>query len=1493
MAERSKPERRTVAGIGIRLYAALVTVALLAAVPAGAQVSYTAAADLWNSFHGIGAAGGVIRGSDGALYGIVPQGGPVGGERGLGGVYRIGADGTLTLLHEFMGPPNDIGPAVGALVEGTDGNFYGLAYGGNVDAVSLCGPGVIFKISPAGDVSIVHAMASLDPTLGAYPEGSVGMGLAACFGSVADYSQGLVRGTDGNFYGALPGGGLFGAGTMFKLTPAGVFSVVRQFPGALANEPRFFGAAGLTLGSDGNFYGAMLGGGTGLLFKVTPDGVFTHLHEFLAEPDGGSVAAKPVEGNDGNFYGFTYPNFGCGTFYRVTPLGAYTRLLSMRVDVAANGGISCPDGGSPGISPVTKGADGNFYGTATTGGEAYGTVLEITPAGSLTVLHTFSVAQALTEGYYPAGRLLEASPGVFYGTTSGFAGTVVFRQVVRSAGQMRSGVVTTAEGRPVSGTLGANATGGPPLLFSVAVPPVHGTVTVTDPATGAFTYEPTPGAIGYDPFTFTVSDGTTSSTATEMVFIVADSARWPGGAARASVAAGGTDATGISTDSSLSADGRFVVFSSVAPNLVVGDTNGTTDVFVLDRQTGQMTRVSVASGGAQSDGHSSRPSISADGRFVAFWSGATNLVPGDTNGALDVFVHDRQTGQTSRVSVASDGTQANGPSAPPRVSADGRFVAFSSTASNLVPGDANGVEDVFVHDLQTGQTMRISVASDGTEANGFNVEPAISADGRFVAFRGVASNLVADDTNGADDVFVHDRQTAETARVSVATGGAQSNGTSLAPAISADGRIVAFHSAASNLVAGDTSVNYDLFVHDRQTSETTRVSVSTDGVEANADSAWASLSADGRFVAFLSAASNLVADDTNGVEDVFVHDRVTGETTRVSVAGDGAQGNGDTDPPSLSADGRFVSFPSIASNLTPGDGNDTYDVFVVGGVSVSPRSASFGAAGGSGTADAAFVYAGTPWTATTSVPWISITGQSRPSSDGTVTYSVAPNTGVARTGALVVAGQRVLVSQAPRLNPLANDSTASTNEDTATAGILIATDPNGDPVTFSIVSNGAIGRAVITDTSTGAFTYTPNADASGTDVFTFKANDGTLDSNVATVTVTVEPVNDAPVAAIQALSTNQGTPVAGTLQASDVDSASLVFSIVGNGAKGTATVTNASTGSFTYTPLAGATGTDTFTFKANDGSLDSNVATVAVTIVPLAVTVVSPNGGERVFVNVPTAIRWTAAGATSFDVALSTNGGSTYTPINGCTGVPAAATSCNWTPAPLGTTTARVRVTAHGAGAGTAVDVSDGNFTISGTSPSITVVFPNSGVNWGIGSTETIAWTHNLGINTFVRIELSRNLGATWEVIASAVRNVGPAFGTYPWTVTGPATASALVRVTWVDGPATDVSNVRFSIAPPTITVTSPNTAVTWGIGTLHVIAFTHNLGPGQRFTISVSRDGGVTWTPLTTVAPLLPTTGSYAWAVTGPATSSARIRVAWVANGAVQDVSDVNFRIQ
>ncbi len=344
--------------------------------------------------------------------------------------------------------------------------------------------------------------------------------------------------------------------------------------------------------------------------------------------------------------------------------------------------------------------------------------------------------------------------------------------------------------------------------------------------------------------------------------------------------------------------------------------------------------MSSAGGQGNAGTSTSIPAIGADGRYVAFVSFASNIAGGDTNGVADVFVRDRLTGSTERVSVSSAGAEANARADNPAISADGRFVAFVSAAANLVQRDTNGVSDVFVHDRLTGETERVT-ARGGREADGASITtPSLSADGRFVAFASAATNLVPRDTNAAADVFVRDRMTGMIDKVSVSSEGAQGDRASedssqgADGAISADGRFVAFASAATNLVAGDTNRSVDVFVHDRDTGATERVSVSGAGAEANHAGGMASISADGRRVAFASLASNLVAGDTNGAFDAFVRDRSASTTQRVSVSSAGAQGDGTSELPAIAGNGSVVAFHSFAPNLVASDLNQTADVFV-------------------------------------------------------------------------------------------------------------------------------------------------------------------------------------------------------------------------------------------------------------------------------------------------------------------------------------------------------------------------------------------------------------------------------------------------------------------------------------------------------------------------------------------------------------------------------------
>jgi Tol biopolymer transport system component len=378
----------------------------------------------------------------------------------------------------------------------------------------------------------------------------------------------------------------------------------------------------------------------------------------------------------------------------------------------------------------------------------------------------------------------------------------------------------------------------------------------------------------------------------------------------------------------LSADGRYVVFHSYRANLVRNDGNGVADVFLRDLDRGVTRLVSAGWDGQSADSYAIDASISADGRYVAFYSPAGNLVQGDGNRSGDIFVWNRVDGTLEIASVNSNGRAGNYESLESAISADGRFVAFTSFASNLARNDTNGRSDVFLRDREAGYTERVSVSSEGRQANGYSWQPSVSADGRYVAFYSTAGNLVPDDRGGMADVFVRDRQTRQTRRASEAADGTPANGYSVQPVLSANGRYVAFVSDARNLVAGDTNGRIDVFVKDLETGTVERVSVASDGAQADDASTVPAISADGRYVTFESSAANLVAGDQNGRTDIFVHDRDTGTTRRVSLATNGAAANDDNGTPSLSADGRFVAFRSAATNLAALDANHSSDVYV-------------------------------------------------------------------------------------------------------------------------------------------------------------------------------------------------------------------------------------------------------------------------------------------------------------------------------------------------------------------------------------------------------------------------------------------------------------------------------------------------------------------------------------------------------------------------------------
>ncbi|WP_417732209.1 Ig-like domain-containing protein [Rosistilla oblonga] len=385
---------------------------------------------------------------------------------------------------------------------------------------------------------------------------------------------------------------------------------------------------------------------------------------------------------------------------------------------------------------------------------------------------------------------------------------------------------------------------------------------------------------------------------------------------------------------SLSADGRFVVFDTIDSTVVPGDTNGVQDVFVYDRLTNTYDRVSVSSFGIQGNQYSELGAISENGRWVVFHSRASNLVPGDTNNSTDVFVFDRLMRTTERVSVSDSGEQGNGFSGSAdfqtnlSISKDGRYVTFTSLASNLVLDDNNGSLDVFLFDRADKTIKRVSVNDSNIEGNDNSENPMLSADGKFIAFQSKADNLVHNDSNSATDVFVYDIANSTIQRVSENMERSEGNSASGSPSISADGQYIAYSSLASNLVADDFNAASDIFFVDRISYSVERVSVTSTSKESDGFSSRPSISGDGNYIAFVSRANNLSPGVPDYVDNVFVFDRTDRSVRLIDQTKSGEQSNGASNRPAFSSDGRFVAFRSFANNLIPGDDSHSFEVLI-------------------------------------------------------------------------------------------------------------------------------------------------------------------------------------------------------------------------------------------------------------------------------------------------------------------------------------------------------------------------------------------------------------------------------------------------------------------------------------------------------------------------------------------------------------------------------------
>jgi VCBS repeat-containing protein len=706
------------------------------------------------------------------------------------------------------------------------------------------------------------------------------------------------------------------------------------------------------------------------------------------------------------------------------------------------------------------------------------------------------------------------------------------------------------------------------LVYRIDTLPAHGTLRLDGSALGIGSYF-TQADVDGNRLTYRHDGSETASDG--FAFTV-------GGTTRVSVGTGGIQATGgFSSAPSMSGNGSRIAFQSSATNLASPDSNNLSDIFLHDRGTLSTTLISAAAFGGTGNAASFEPALSPDGFAVAFVSGATNLVTGSdcgvvgNDGTPDVFLRSGST--TSRRSVSSTrfGTceEGNAGSFAPSISSFGSNVAFESVATNLRvkegQNDTNSASDVFINTTSFGGTTDLVSSAGGfndTLGSGASSAPSISVDGDAVAYQSYASNLVTPASNGLSHIFVASFSSAR--QVSVATGGAQGNNNSFAPSISATGRFVTFYSYADNLVSGDSNNLADIFVHDRDTDgdeafdeaegiATTRVSVASNGAEAIGGSSFTSaISAGGRYVVFQSAAGNLVSGDTNlcpsrlgmvNCSDIFVHDRLTGQTTRVSVSRTGEQANGASFMPSISWDGSYVAFESNASNLVEDDTNGQRDIFV--------RYRGF-----------------------SSLFPITI----NPVNDA----------------------------------PAASNNTYHLNEDSilsvAAPGVLgNDTDAEGHALTAATMSDPARGTLIFN--ADGTFTYDPAENFNGADSFTYRVSDSIADSNVATVAINIEPVNDAPAAQNDSYAVNEDATL--TIAApgllgndTDVENSSLTAVQISNPSHGILTLNN--NGSFTYKPAVNFNGSDSFTYRASDGAASSNPARITIRVNPVNERIYAP-----------------------------------------------------------------------------------------------------------------------------------------------------------------------------------------------------------------------------------------------------------------------------------------------
>lgn len=603
----------------------------------------------------------------------------------------------------------------------------------------------------------------------------------------------------------------------------------------------------------------------------------------------------------------------------------------------------------------------------------------------------------------------------------------------------------------------------------------------------------------------------------------------PGPVQFVSTSAQGVPGNQESTRPAFSPDGRKIAFDSLASNLVAGDANGRKDAFLKDLSTGSIVRLSTNAAGVEGDNDSTGAVFSPDGTKVAFVSLAGNLVANDADIYVDVFVKDLTTGTVTLVSSDALGAPGGADSSTPVFAPDGRHIAFVTRAA-LLADDTNRLPDIYLKDLATGALTRLSLDANGRQIDGASSAPAFSPDGSKLAFLSDATLADGATAHAGQDVYLKDLATGAITLVSRAannadgTPGAGGNSQSLAPVFSPNGTRIAFWSSSSNLTPADTTPTEDIFVKDLVTGAVTIATAAQDGTQftGSGNDDPPSFSPDGTKLLFSTPAGTLVPGDTNGTYDVFAKDLLTGAVTRLSTAADGAQASGIQGV--WSPDGTKIAFLSGARNLVPGTSPGDGGIFVK-----------------------------------------------------EVAGAVAVNTPpVAGDDGYLVLGGAPLVVDAPGV--LANDR-----------------DREGNALSAALVAGPQHGTLMFS--ASGAFTYTPEAGFRGRDSFTYQASDALALSNLATVTLTVDAL---PVAADDRYVTGQNARLdvavaAGVLaNDTDADGDRLTAALVSGPQHGTLQL--AADGSFSYIPQAGYRGSDAFTYRADDGTAQGNVATVAIEV---------------------------------------------------------------------------------------------------------------------------------------------------------------------------------------------------------------------------------------------------------------------------------------------------------